>query len=82
MCRFRHVRDVYLRCNHAINRPVEMVTCDSPNCKFSPSHPVNCVPPRCLRTCAQYRGYPQQYSPNIDNFCPSCWKVMGSRRRY
>ncbi|KAJ7576568.1 hypothetical protein C8J56DRAFT_1061847 [Mycena floridula] len=53
MCRFRHVRDVYLRCNHAINRPVEMVTCDDPNCKFSPSHPVNCVPPRCLRTCAQ-----------------------------
>ncbi|KAJ7588410.1 hypothetical protein C8J56DRAFT_890204 [Mycena floridula] len=32
-----------------------------PYCKFSPNHPVSCVPPQCLRTCAQYRGYPQMY---------------------
>ncbi|PBK92130.1 hypothetical protein ARMGADRAFT_900126, partial [Armillaria gallica] len=60
--------NVYLRCGHAEN----LVPCEQANCKFSPFHPANCRPPSCHQTCWQYRRYPEQYSPNIDGYCPSC----------
>ncbi|KIK93449.1 hypothetical protein PAXRUDRAFT_145081 [Paxillus rubicundulus Ve08.2h10] len=48
------------------------IKCDLRHCKFSPKHPPNCVPPQCTKTCWQYRQYPQQYAPQIDNKCPKC----------
>ncbi|KDQ64341.1 hypothetical protein JAAARDRAFT_223242 [Jaapia argillacea MUCL 33604] len=72
MCCWRRVRHVYLQCNHAINLPDDEIRCDSRNCKFSPNHPLDCVPPQCIKTCWQYHQYPQQYSPNIDGKCPNC----------
>ncbi|KAH8114250.1 hypothetical protein DFH11DRAFT_1596760 [Phellopilus nigrolimitatus] len=41
-------------------------------CKFSPNHPIDCLPPNCQRTCWQYRQYPEQYTPHLDRFCPAC----------
>ncbi|KII89468.1 hypothetical protein PLICRDRAFT_41129 [Plicaturopsis crispa FD-325 SS-3] len=72
MCRWRQVCHVYLQCGHMVNVPDVLIQCDSRNCKFSPNHPADCKPPSCTRTCAQYRGYPEQYSPNINGLCPSC----------
>ncbi|KAH9939981.1 hypothetical protein B0H21DRAFT_697906, partial [Amylocystis lapponica] len=48
------------------------IQCESRTCKFSPNHPRNCVPPRCSGTCWQYHQWPQQFSPQIDAFCPDC----------
>ncbi|OJA20032.1 hypothetical protein AZE42_04459 [Rhizopogon vesiculosus] len=61
MCSWRHVRNVYLRCGHALNLPDELIACDRPSCRFSPNHPRTCVPPICKETCLQYRQFPQQY---------------------
>ncbi|KAG2126816.1 hypothetical protein DEU56DRAFT_821789 [Suillus clintonianus] len=72
MCYWRRVRNVYLRCGHAINLPDQLITCENTRCKFSPNHPTTCGPPTCKQTCCQYRQYPQQYSPNINSFCPTC----------
>ncbi|KZT29273.1 hypothetical protein NEOLEDRAFT_587162 [Neolentinus lepideus HHB14362 ss-1] len=72
MCFYRRVRNVYLRCGHAINLPEEEIKCDSVRCKFSPNHPSTCVPPSCTQTCWQYHQFPQQYAPNIDDLCPNC----------
>ncbi|KAF7358626.1 hypothetical protein MSAN_01201300 [Mycena sanguinolenta] len=76
------VRNVYLRCGHAETLPPLEVKCGSTQCKFSPNHPPNCVPPACRQTCNQYRGFPEQYNPNIDGICPDCTRKMGSGRRY
>ncbi|KAF8198859.1 hypothetical protein K438DRAFT_1717767, partial [Mycena galopus ATCC 62051] len=72
MCRWRHVRNIYLRCGHAENLPPVEVKCDNRHCKFSPDHPSGCVPPKCARTCNQYHLFPEQYHPNVDGFCPAC----------
>ncbi|KAN0075560.1 hypothetical protein V8E55_011583 [Tylopilus felleus] len=72
MCRWRHVRNVYLACGHAFTLPEELIVCENRNCKFSPNHPRDCVAPKCKQTCWQYRQYPQQYSPNINSVCPTC----------
>ncbi|KAI4519646.1 hypothetical protein K525DRAFT_205573 [Schizophyllum commune Loenen D] len=50
----------------------EQIRCTSRTCKFSPNHPSTCMPPRCTLTCWQYRQFPEQYSPNISSYCPSC----------
>ncbi|OBZ76814.1 hypothetical protein A0H81_03951 [Grifola frondosa] len=39
MCRYRHVRNVYVKCNHSVNLPVEEIKCDQTTCIFSPDHP-------------------------------------------
>ncbi|KAK0210082.1 hypothetical protein DFS33DRAFT_1402003 [Desarmillaria ectypa] len=70
------VRNIYLRCGHAVNLPEETVVCEQSNCKFSPFHPASCRPPSCQKTCWQYRRYPEQYNPNIDKYCPSCYQAM------
>ncbi|KAA1471200.1 hypothetical protein DENSPDRAFT_837137 [Dentipellis sp. KUC8613] len=45
---------------------VFQITCDSRWCKFSPSHPPDCVPPQCTQTCFQlyaiYLWVPLPYS--------------------
>ncbi|TRM57161.1 hypothetical protein BD626DRAFT_225253 [Schizophyllum amplum] len=79
MCHWRRVRNVYLRCGHAENLPDQMIECGSRNCKFSPNHPPSCQPPRCTQTCAQYRLYPELYSPNIDGYCSECAARLGRR---
>ncbi|KDQ60849.1 hypothetical protein JAAARDRAFT_125013, partial [Jaapia argillacea MUCL 33604] len=48
------------------------IQCDNVHCKFSPSHPPDCVPPQCTRKCWQYHQSPQQFVPRIDNWCPTC----------
>ncbi|KIL70219.1 hypothetical protein M378DRAFT_67612, partial [Amanita muscaria Koide BX008] len=48
------------------------IKCYSAICKFSPSHPSDCVAPQCARTCWQYRQFPQQYSPHLTRLCPTC----------
>ncbi|KAF7441373.1 hypothetical protein PC9H_001723 [Pleurotus ostreatus] len=73
------VRNVYLKCGHSQTLPDQLNQCDSPRCKFSPYHPSSCQPPACTKTCIQYRGYPEQYSPNIDGLCPAC--LGGAKRR-
>ncbi|THV06875.1 hypothetical protein K435DRAFT_644436, partial [Dendrothele bispora CBS 962.96] len=72
------VRNVYLRCGHAINEPEVEIKCENYRCKFSPFHSRTCVPPNCLRTCQQYHQYPEMYSPQLDRFCPAC---MAAGRR-
>ncbi|KAK7036013.1 hypothetical protein R3P38DRAFT_2910192 [Favolaschia claudopus] len=62
MCRWRHVRCIYLRCNHAENLPPQEIKCQSTHCKFSPNHPADCAPPLCTRTCNQYHLFPEHYS--------------------
>ncbi|KAL1755160.1 hypothetical protein FB107DRAFT_214238 [Schizophyllum commune] len=63
---------VYLLCGHVENMPDQLIMCTSRTCKFSPNHPSTCVPPECTRTCWQYRQYPEQYSPNLNAYCPTC----------
>ncbi|PBK79051.1 hypothetical protein ARMGADRAFT_951421, partial [Armillaria gallica] len=75
----RSVRNVYLRCGHAINLPEEIVRCEDSNCKFSLFHSESCTPPTCLQTCWQYHRYPEQYSPNINGYCPTCYQAMRGR---
>ncbi|KAI0082689.1 hypothetical protein K474DRAFT_1584993 [Panus rudis PR-1116 ss-1] len=73
MCHWRRVRNHYKRCGHYIDLvSMHTIQCDDRYCKFSTTHPRNCVPPRCTETCWQYRQFPQQYNPVIDDFCPSC----------
>ncbi|PAV23370.1 hypothetical protein PNOK_0043800 [Pyrrhoderma noxium] len=48
------------------------ITCVNPKCKFSSTHPLDCLPPQCRQTCWQYRQYPEQYNPQIDGVCPTC----------
>ncbi|KAJ7310598.1 hypothetical protein DFH08DRAFT_898575 [Mycena albidolilacea] len=81
MCRWRHVRNVFLRCGHAESLPPVEVKCSSTRCKFSPNHPAGCVPPSCTRTCNQYHLFPEQYNPNVDGFCSGCTRAMSSGRR-
>ncbi|GAW03956.1 hypothetical protein F5879DRAFT_183868 [Lentinula edodes] len=76
MCRRRHVRNLYLKCGHAVNLPEQEISCENEHCKFSPFHPKNC--PNCTRTCWQYHQYPEQYTPQINSFCPAC-QAAGSR---
>ncbi|KAK0457908.1 uncharacterized protein EV420DRAFT_1545228, partial [Desarmillaria tabescens] len=79
MCRRRQVRNVYLQCGHAVNLPEIYIRCEESNCKFSIFHPASCKAPACLRTCWQYHRYPEQYSPHIDSYCPSCSSYQQSR---
>ncbi|KAG5735447.1 hypothetical protein E4T56_gene12851 [Termitomyces sp. T112] len=72
MCRRRHVAHNYTLCGHIIQQAETIVVCYSRYCKFSPSHPSECLSPQCTRTCAQYRGWPEQYSLRIDTLCPNC----------
>ncbi|PBK91095.1 hypothetical protein ARMGADRAFT_933202, partial [Armillaria gallica] len=55
------VRNVYLRCGHTVNLPEEIIRCEQSTCRFSLFHPADCKPPACLKTCWQYRRYPEQY---------------------
>ncbi|PBK64016.1 hypothetical protein ARMSODRAFT_893518, partial [Armillaria solidipes] len=50
------------------------IRCEQSTCRFSLFHPASCKPPACLKTCWQYRRYPEQYSPHIDSYCPSCYR--------
>ncbi|KAL6308986.1 hypothetical protein BKA93DRAFT_814916 [Sparassis latifolia] len=68
MCHWRRVRNHYRRCGHYI----DLIQCADRYCKFSSTHPNDCVPPQCTESCWQYRQFPQQYTPVIDNFCPVC----------
>ncbi|KAK0453876.1 hypothetical protein EV421DRAFT_716983 [Armillaria borealis] len=61
-----------LRCGHGVTLPDQEIRCNLVNCKFSTTHPGHCRPPTCTKNCWQYRQYPQQYSPNIDGYCPQC----------
>ncbi|PAV21263.1 hypothetical protein PNOK_0389000 [Pyrrhoderma noxium] len=72
MCCWRKVRNVYARCGHSIKLPDEHIDCYSPTCRFSVAHPPTCGPPKCLDSCWQYHQYPQQYAPQIDDWCPDC----------
>ncbi|TFK65173.1 hypothetical protein BDN72DRAFT_773705, partial [Pluteus cervinus] len=72
------VRNVYLRCGHADNMVRIVVQCDDPQCIFSTSHPPTCGGPSCRQTCWQYRQYPEQYSPNIDRYCPICSAALAA----
>ncbi|KAJ7642864.1 hypothetical protein B0H17DRAFT_960007, partial [Mycena rosella] len=76
------VRNLYLRCGHAESLVNRSVQCGSSNCKFSPNHPPHCVPPLCSRTCHQYHLYPEQYTPNVNGFCPACTRAMGGHFRH
>ncbi|KAJ7061475.1 hypothetical protein C8F01DRAFT_140966 [Mycena amicta] len=62
MCRWRQVRNTYLRCGHSESLPPVEIHCESSYCKFSPYHPKHCVPPACRQSCNQYHLFPEQYS--------------------
>ncbi|KAJ7612092.1 hypothetical protein FB45DRAFT_306970 [Roridomyces roridus] len=81
MCRYRHVRNQYLRCGHAESLPPVEIQCGSTHCKFSPNHPPGCAPPSCTRTCNQYHLFPEHYNPTIDSYCSVCTRAR-SRQRY
>ncbi|OCH86173.1 hypothetical protein OBBRIDRAFT_738484, partial [Obba rivulosa] len=63
---------IYTKCGHAVPMVRHSVECDNRNCKFSRAHPSDCNGSKCKQTCWQYRQYPQQYSPHIAAYCPSC----------
>ncbi|KAF9017314.1 hypothetical protein BDZ89DRAFT_961193, partial [Hymenopellis radicata] len=48
------------------------IYCEDSRCRWSPFHPINCTPPRCLRTCQQYKKFPEQYNPHINAYCSHC----------
>ncbi|KAF9018508.1 hypothetical protein BDZ89DRAFT_1210186, partial [Hymenopellis radicata] len=66
------VRNLYTKCGHGETLPDEMIYCENSKCRFSPFHPAACKPPNCLKTCQQYKTFPQQYNPHIDAFCAYC----------
>ncbi|KAF8995420.1 hypothetical protein BDZ89DRAFT_1084774, partial [Hymenopellis radicata] len=72
MCRLRQVLNVYTKCGHGISLPDELIRCESRHCRFSLFHPTSCKPPQCRRTCAQFKKFPEQYSPHINSYCPAC----------
>ncbi|TBU29294.1 hypothetical protein BD311DRAFT_756891 [Dichomitus squalens] len=74
MCYLRQICYVYESCGHVYPMPDQQITCDSPRCKFSPTHPKNCHGASCKQTCKQFRQHPQQYSPQMAGFCPGCAK--------
>ncbi|KAF8914500.1 hypothetical protein CPB85DRAFT_1412300 [Mucidula mucida] len=72
---FARVRNVYTKCGHGVTlvcRLLQTIYCENSKCRWSPFHPTTCKPPSCLKTCQQYKTFPQQYSPQIDAFCPTC----------
>ncbi|KAH9981316.1 hypothetical protein BGW80DRAFT_1163176, partial [Lactifluus volemus] len=73
---FRRVTNTYLRCGHE----VQLIQCGSRWCRFSNTHPADCVAPQCQRTCNQFRAFPQSYNPRIDNWCQPCWESGLARR--
>ncbi|OSD02167.1 hypothetical protein PYCCODRAFT_447286 [Trametes coccinea BRFM310] len=84
MCYLRHavmstlcpMNRYFIDCPHGLYRFIDdvmpQVQCDNPRCKFSPMHPKSCQGASCKQTCKQYRGHPQQYSPQIAGLCPGC----------
>ncbi|KAF9451054.1 hypothetical protein P691DRAFT_664039, partial [Macrolepiota fuliginosa MF-IS2] len=50
------------------------IECDDRYCKFSKKHPQYCGVD-CVKTCWQYRQFPQQYGKGP---CPAlcCWKIV------
>lgn len=72
MCCWRRVRNDFLLCGHSYQLPDELIECGKQNCRFSAYHDPNCVEPECRRTCAQFRTYPQVYTPQINRRCPPC----------
>ncbi|KIM65228.1 hypothetical protein SCLCIDRAFT_113287 [Scleroderma citrinum Foug A] len=79
MCHWRRVRTTYLVCRHAYDLVSSLsvqIQCDNRHCKFSSTHPSNCLPPECLNTCWQYRQFPQQYNPQINTLCPRCMQRL------
>ncbi|KAJ7204945.1 hypothetical protein GGX14DRAFT_569085 [Mycena pura] len=75
MCRWRQVRNHYLRCGHAEILPPVEVHCESTACKFSPNHSATCDP----TTCRSTHIFPEKYTPNIDGYCLACTCAMGRR---
>ncbi|KAH8824164.1 hypothetical protein DL96DRAFT_1613267 [Flagelloscypha sp. PMI_526] len=57
-------------CGHRISQPEQINHCYRTNCRFSPNHPEDCVPPGCK--CASYRMFPDQYTVNVEGPCPDC----------
>ncbi|KAJ3786620.1 hypothetical protein GGU10DRAFT_351348 [Lentinula aff. detonsa] len=74
MCRYRQVQNTYSRCGHVIREPDELIPCADRFCKFSAYHPPDCGP-NCSKTCWQYRQFPEQYNPLVNNVCPSCYRA-------
>ncbi|KAJ4469459.1 hypothetical protein C8J55DRAFT_524013 [Lentinula edodes] len=74
MCRYRQVQNTYSRCGHVIREPDVLIPCADRFCKFSAYHPPDCGP-NCSKTCWQYRQFPEQYNPLINNVCPSCYNA-------
>ncbi|KIP09130.1 hypothetical protein PHLGIDRAFT_51166, partial [Phlebiopsis gigantea 11061_1 CR5-6] len=48
--------------NSTLTSARSQIQCDDRFCKFSTTHPPDCVSPRCTDTCWQYRQFPQQFS--------------------
>ncbi|KAN0133749.1 hypothetical protein V8E53_008473 [Lactarius tabidus] len=80
MCHWRRVTNTYLRCNHEVEVPEEEIRCENRWCRFSVTHPRDCIPPQCQRTCNQFRGFPQLYNPQLDTWCQGC-RESGLARR-
>ncbi|KAK0489693.1 hypothetical protein EDD18DRAFT_1189046 [Armillaria luteobubalina] len=59
-----------------VSTSLKTLSNEETHCKFSLFHPASCRPPVCQRTCWQYLHYPEQYSPHICGYCPSCTIVM------
>ncbi|KAE9408976.1 hypothetical protein BT96DRAFT_985298 [Gymnopus androsaceus JB14] len=62
------VRNMYLKCGHAVNLPEQEVSCENVRCKFSPF-----IPP-----IVPIAPGPAGNNPNINSFCPSC-QALGYR---
>ncbi|KAJ6575928.1 hypothetical protein DFH09DRAFT_370871 [Mycena vulgaris] len=74
MCRWRHVRNLYVGCGHTCSLPPVEVQCGSVHCKFSPNHRLDCCAPSCKRTCMQYHLFPEGCVLNNAGVCPPCMR--------
>lgn len=79
MCHERHVANDYKLCGHTVRLPDEFIECGKPNCRYSAYHNPNCA--NCLQTCQQIRGYPEQYRPLINRYCPSCTAILQAQQQ-
>ncbi|KAH9966642.1 hypothetical protein BC827DRAFT_1177415 [Russula dissimulans] len=80
MCHWRRVTHTFIRCKHELQLDDEEIRCESRWCKFSLTHPTDCIAPQCQRTCNQFRSFPQHYKLQIDNWCQACWESGVARR--
>ncbi|KZT72560.1 hypothetical protein DAEQUDRAFT_762851 [Daedalea quercina L-15889] len=70
MCHYRQVNYYYIKCGHSDPKEPEEIHCEYTSCKFSPNHRTD--DHKCKEMCWQSHQFPQQFTRQIDAYCPAC----------